>query len=181
MFGRRHKAVTITLDESNALPNKLARQPEHRVMALPIKSPSWVQEFQKFIMRGNVVDLAVGIIIGAAFSSIVGSLVKDIFTPVIGLILGGIDFTNIFITLKGNSYPTLAEAQKAGAVTLNIGVFLNALINFIIIGFAVFWVVKALSVLYRKQEAAPAEPPPPPKSEVLLEEIRDLLAKGAAK
>lgn len=150
-------------------------------MALPIKPPSWVQEFQKFIMRGNVVDLAVGIIIGAAFTTVVSSLVKDIFTPIIGLLVGGIDFSNIFITLKGQSVATLAEAQKAGAVTLNIGLFINALINFIIIGFAVFWVVKALSVLYRQQEAAPAEPPPPSKSELLLGEIRDLLARGAAK
>ena len=144
-------------------------------MALPIKSPSWVQEFQKFIMRGNVVDLAVGIIIGAAFSAIVGSLVKDIFTPVIGLLLGGIDFTNIFITLKGPHLATLDAAKAAGAVTVNIGVFLNAVIQFIIVGFAVFWLVKGLSALYRKEEAAPAEPPPPPKSELLLEEIRDLL------
>lgn len=144
-------------------------------MALPIKPPSWLQEFQKFIMRGNVVDLAVGIIIGAAFTAIVGSLVKDIFTPIIGLLVGGIDFTNIFITLKGPSAPTLEAAKAAGAVTINIGLFLNAVIQFLIVGFAVFWLVKGLSALYRKEEAAPAEPPPPPKSEVLLEEIRDLL------
>lgn len=148
-------------------------------MALPIKSPGWVQEFQKFIMRGSVVDLAVGIIIGAAFSAIVGSLVKDIFTPVIGLLLGGIDFTNIFITLKGPHVATLAAAKDAGAVTLNIGIFLNAVIQFVIVGFAIFWVVKGLSKMQRKQEAAP--PPPPPQSEVLLTEIRDLLAKEVAK
>ncbi len=139
-----------------------------------IHAPGWIAEFKAFIMRGNVVDLAVGIIIGAAFTSIVSSLVKDIFTPLIGLLVGGIDFTNIFITLRGSSEPTLDAAQKAGAVTLNVGLFLNAVIQFLIVAFAVFWVVKLLSKLQRK-EAPP--PPAPPKSEVLLEEIRDLLAK----
>lgn len=150
-------------------------------MALPIKSPSWVQEFRAFIMRGSVVDLAVGIIIGAAFSAIVGSLVKDIFTPVLGLLLGGIDFTNIFITLKGPHVATLAAAKDAGAVTLNIGVFLNAVIQFVIIGFAIFWVVKGLSALHRKEAVAPSEPPPPTTTELLLADIRDLLAKEVAK
>ena len=145
-------------------------------MAMPtsLKPPGWIAEFQAFLMRGNVVDLAVGIIIGAAFTGVVGSLVKDLFNPVIGLALGGIDFSNIFITLKGAEQPTLKAAQDAGAVTLNIGVFINACIQFIIIGFAVFWIVKMLSKLQRKQAAEPA---PPPRSEVLLTEIRDLLAK----
>jgi len=148
-------------------------------MALPIniRQPGWLHEFQAFIMRGNVVDLAVGIIIGAAFTSIVSSLVKDLFTPVIGLLVGGIDFSNIFITLKGPSTPTLDAAKAAGAVTLNIGLFLNAVIQFVIVAFAVFWLVKGLSALYRK-EATPAAPPPPPRTEVLLQEIRDLLAKS---
>ena len=146
---------------------------------LPIKPPGWVAEFQSFIMRGNVVDLAVGIIIGAAFTAIVGSLVKDLFNPVIGLLLGGIDFSNIFITLKGDRLATLEATQKAGAVTLNIGLFLNAVIQFVIVAFAVFWLVKALSRLQRKQEAAPAAPAAPPAAEVLLAEIRDLLmARG---
>ncbi len=148
---------------------------------IPIRAPGWVSEFKAFIMRGNVVDLAVGIIIGAAFTSIVNSLVKDIFTPLIGLLIGGIDFSNFFVTLKGPSQPTLDAAQKAGAVTLNIGIFLNAVIQFVIVAFAIFWVVKALSRLNRKEEAAPAEPPPPPRSEVLLQEIRDaLVAKSQA-
>ncbi len=142
---------------------------------LPIRRPGWVEEFQAFIMRGNVVDLAVGIIIGAAFTGIVNSLVKDLFNPVIGLLLGGIDFSNIFITIKGEAKPTLEAAKAAGAVTLNIGLFLNAVIQFLIVGFSVFWMVKVLSKLQRKQEAAPAAPPAPSKSEVLLEEIRDLL------
>jgi large conductance mechanosensitive channel len=137
-----------------------------------IHAPGWVAEFKAFIMRGNVVDLAVGIIIGAAFTSIVSSLVKDIFTPLIGLLVGGIDFTNIFLTLKGPSAPTLDAAQKAGAVTLNVGLFLNAVIQFLIVAFAIFWVVKALSRFQRREEAAPA---PPPRTEVLLTEIRDAL------
>ena len=135
--------------------------------------PAWLEEFRAFIVRGNVVDLAVGIIIGVAFTAVVNSLVKDIFTPIIGLLVGGIDFANIFVTLKGPSQPTLADAQKAGSVTLNIGLFLNAVIQFLIIGFAVFWLIKALSRLHLHEEPAAAAPP---RSEVLLEEIRDLLA-----
>jgi large conductance mechanosensitive channel len=138
-----------------------------------VHPPAWLDEFRAFILRGNVVDLAVGIIIGVAFTAVVNSLVKDIFTPIIGLLVGGIDFTNIFVTLKGESAATLADAQKAGAVTLNIGVFLNAVIQFLIVGFAVFWMVKVLTRLHVRQDAAP---PPPPRTEVLLEEIRDLLA-----
>lgn len=140
------------------------------------KTPKWLADFQAFIMRGNVIDLAVGIIIGAAFTGIVNSLVKDILNPVIGLIIGGIDFSNLFITLKGQHVQTLAEAQKIGAVTLNIGVFLNAVIQFVIVGFAVFWFVRGLNKLYastkKKEEKAPEKPS---KEEVLLGEIRDAL------
>ena len=125
---------------------------------LNVHTPGWIGEFKSFILRGNVVDLAVGIIIGAAFTAIVSSLVKDLFTPLIGLLVGGIDFSNIFVTLKGPSEPTLDAAQKAGAVTLNVGVFLNAVIQFVIIAFAIFWVVKVISRFERKQ----APPPPPP-------------------
>ena len=138
-----------------------------------VQRPAWVDEFRAFIMRGNVIDLAVGIIIGVAFTAVVNSLVKDIFTPILGLAIGGIDFTNLFITLKGPSEPTLADAQKAGAVTLNIGLFLNAVIQFLIVSFAIFWLIKALTRLHVREEAAPA---PPSKTEVLLEEIRDILA-----
>ena len=147
-------------------------------MAMPriaVRQPAWLAEFQAFVMRGNVVDLAVGIIIGVAFTGIVNSLVKDLFTPILGLIVGGIDFTNIFITLKGPSTPTLDAAKTAGAVTLNVGLFLNAVIQFLIVAFAVFWLVRGLSVLYRKKET-PDAPPPPPREEVLLQEIRDILA-----
>ena len=142
-----------------------------------VQRPAWVDDFRAFIVRGNVIDLAVGIIIGVAFTAVVSSLVKDILTPIIGLAVGGIDFTNLFVTLKGASEPTLADAQKAGAVTLHIGLFLNALIQFLIVSFAIFWLIKALTRLHVHEEAAPAAPP---RSEVLLEEIRDLLAERRA-
>jgi large conductance mechanosensitive channel len=139
--------------------------------------PAWIGEFRAFIMRGNVIDLAVGIIIGAAFTGVVNSLVRDILTPILGLLFGGLDFTNIFITLKGHSAPTLAEAQRAGAVTWNIGLFLNAVLQFLIVGFAIFWLIKALTRLHFRSDPAPSPASPPPKSEVLLEEIRDILAE----
>ncbi|MBE7210335.1 MAG: large conductance mechanosensitive channel protein MscL [Gluconacetobacter diazotrophicus] len=142
-----------------------------------IRKPGWIDDFRAFILRGNVVDLAVGIIIGAAFTGIVQSLVKDIFTPIIGLVVGGIDFSNIFVTLNGQHYATLAEAQKAGAPTLNVGVFLNALIQFLIIAFVVFWVVRLLNKMYRPKPAEAAAPPPPTETELLLTQIRDILAR----
>ncbi len=141
-----------------------------------LRRPGWVNEFRDFIMRGNVVDLAIGIIIGSAFTAIVQSLVKDIFAPVMGFLSGGGRFNNIFITLAGPKAATLADAEKAGAVTLNIGVFMETVIYFLIVGFAVFWLVKGMSYLYKRPAAAP---PRPPKSEVLLEEIRDILAEKA--
>jgi large conductance mechanosensitive channel len=136
------------------------------------RAPNWATEFRAFIMRGNVVDLAVGIIIGVAFSGIVNSLVKDILNPIIGLAIGGVDFTNIFIPLNGKHYESLDAAQKAGAPTINIGVFVNTIINFVIVSFAIFWVVKAMSRLMRKE--AP-QPTGPAKTETLLTEIRDVL------
>ncbi len=142
-----------------------------------LRRPAWLDEFRAFIMRGNVVDLAVGVIIGVAFTGVVNSLVKDVIAPIIGLLVGGIDFTNVFVTLKGPSGATLAEAQKAGAVTLNIGLFLNAVIQFLIVSFAIFWLIKTLTHLHVREEAKPAAPPVPPKSEILLGEIRDLLAE----
>lgn len=144
---------------------------------LAVHTPGWVNDFKTFIMRGNVVDMAVGVIIGAAFTAIVTSLVKDVFNPVLGLLTGGVDFSNLFLTLKGPVEPTLAEAQKAGAVTINYGVFLNAVIQFLIIALVIFWLVRLLSKMHSKQEDAPAAPPAPTKSEVLLSEIRDLIAK----
>lgn len=141
---------------------------------LKLAKPGWVDEFKAFVMRGNVVDLAVGVVIGAAFTGIVGSLVKDVITPVIGLLTGGVDFSNLFFTLKGPVEPTLAEAVKAGAVTVNYGVFLNAVINFIIVAFAIFWMVRLVSKLYQSPPPPAAAPAPTP-SETLLSEIRDLL------
>ena len=138
---------------------------------LPPKTPSWVAEFRKFIMRGNVVDLAVGLIIGVAFTGVVSSLVKDVFNPFLGLLTGGLDFSNFFIPLNGQHYANLADAQKAGAATVNIGLFINAIIQFLIVSFAIFWVVKALTKLSVRQDVVAA----PTKSEVLLTEIRDLL------
>jgi large conductance mechanosensitive channel len=135
-----------------------------------------LKEFRDFAMRGNVIDLAVGIIIGAAFTTVVNSLVKDIIMPPIGYIMNGIDFSNFFITLTGGEYPSLKAAQDAGVVSINYGVFINAVINFLIVAFAVFLLVKQVNRFKRQAEAAP--PPPPSKSEELLSEIRDLLRQG---
>ncbi|MEJ2210342.1 MAG: large conductance mechanosensitive channel protein MscL [Anaerolineae bacterium] len=118
------------------------------------------QEFKDFINRGNVLDMAVGIIIGAAFGTVVSSLVKDIIMPPIGLALGGVDFANLFITLGSGSYATLAAAQEAGAATINYGVFINNLISFLIVAFSVFLIVRSIQGISvgKEEEAAPAEP-----------------------
>ena len=123
-------------------------------------------------------DLAVGVIIGAAFGGIVTSLVKDIINPIIGLFLGGVDFGNVFIALNGQRYETLELAKLAGAATVNVGLFINAVIQFVIMAFVIFWIVKAVSRLSRPKPDA--SPPPPPATEVLLTEIRDLLKQRAA-
>ena len=134
------------------------------------------EEFKKFAMRGNVIDLAVGVVIGAAFTGIVNSLVKDVIMPPIGYIMGGIDFSNFFLVLKGGSYATLADAQKAGAVTINYGVFVNAVINFFIVAVAIFLLVRAINRLQAPQPSA-AEAPAPAEDILLLREIRDSLKK----
>ena len=131
-----------------------------------------IKEFQEFAVKGNVVDMAVGIIIGGAFGTIVKSLVADIIMPPIGLLMGGIDFSEIVLTLK----EATADAE---AVTMNIGAFINNVISFLIVAWAVFLLVKAMNTLKKKQEEAPAEAPAPPKEQVLLEEIRDLLKARA--
>ena len=133
------------------------------------------QEFREFIARGNVIDLAVGVIIGAAFGKIVNSLVNDVIMPPIGALMKGINFTDLFFCLNGHVYKTLDEAKKAGAPVIGYGSFLNTMIEFLIIAACVFVLVKAVNKLKRGEEAKPA--PAPPKSEVLLEEIRDLLKK----
>ncbi|HKJ23157.1 MAG TPA: large conductance mechanosensitive channel protein MscL [Gammaproteobacteria bacterium] len=117
-----------------------------------------LQEFKKFAMRGNVIDMAVGIIIGAAFGKIVTSLVNDVIMPPLGLLLGGVDFSNLFIDLSGKTYTSLAEAQKAGAATINYGVFINTLLNFLIVAMAIFLLIRAINRLTAKQEAPPAPP-----------------------
>lgn len=134
-----------------------------------------LKEFREFISRGNVIDLAVGIVIGSAFTAIVKSLVNDIVMPPIGLILAGVDFSNLFVPLDGKTYESLASATEAGAATLNYGLFINAVISFLIVAFVVFLIVKSINNMKRKEEEKPAEPAAPPRNEVLLEEIRDLL------
>lgn len=138
-------------------------------------------EFKKFALKGNIFDMAVGIIIGAAFSPIVKSFVDDVLMPPIGMLLGGVDFTDLFLVLKqgtaGGPYPTLAAAKEAGAVTINYGSFINTVINFLIVGWAVFILVKGAAQLKKQEEEKPAAPPAPPEEVVLLREIRDSLKK----
>ncbi len=136
-----------------------------------------LQEFKEFALRGNVVDMAVGIIIGAAFSTIVQSLVNDVIMPPIGVVTGGVDFSNIYIPLSSASYDSLAQAKEAGAPTMNIGLFINSVISFSIVAFVLFMVIKGMNHLRRKQEEAPATEPPPSREVQLLEEIRDALVK----
>jgi large conductance mechanosensitive channel len=114
----------------------------------------FVKEFKEFAVKGNVLDLAFAVIIGAAFGKIIDSLVKDVLMPPLGLLLGGMDFTNHFVTLKGQKFATLAEAQEAGAVTLNYGVFVNAIVTFLIIAFAIFLIVRRLNAAARKEAVA---------------------------
>lgn len=140
-----------------------------------------LKQFRDFALRGNVVDLAVGVIIGAAFGGIVTSLVNDIIMPPIGLLVGGVDFANLFVVLKEGTkvagpYASVAAAKAAGAVTLNYGIFLNTVINFTIVAAAIFAMITAMQKLRRKEEVKPAPAPAaPPRQELLLEEIRDLL------
>jgi large conductance mechanosensitive channel len=135
----------------------------------------FLQEFKEFAMRGNVVDLAVGLVIGAAFGAIVNSLVNDVIMPPIGLVMGNVDFSDLFINLSGQEYASLAAAREAGAPVIAYGAFINAVINFVIVAFAIFLVIKAMNRLRRQQEQAPEETPVPPRQETLLEEIRDIL------
>ena len=136
-----------------------------------------LKEFREFAMKGNVVDLAVGVIIGAAFGAIVTSLVGDVIMPIIGAVTGGLDFSNYFMPLSAKVTATnLADAKKQGAV-LAYGSFLTLTLNFLIIAFVLFIVIRAMSMLKRKDEAVPAAPPKPSREEELLTEIRDLLKK----
>ncbi|WP_372070729.1 large conductance mechanosensitive channel protein MscL [Tistrella mobilis] len=135
-----------------------------------------IDEFRVFAVKGNAFDLAVGVIIGAAFGAIVTSLVNDVIMPPIGYVTGGIDFTDIFINLSGGDYPSLAAAKEAGAATINVGVFLNRVISFLIVAWVLFLLVRQMNRLKRKEEAAPTAPAAPAPELVVLQEIRDLLA-----
>ncbi len=134
-----------------------------------------MKEFKEFAMKGNVVDMAVGIVIGAAFGKIVTSLVNDVIMPPIGLLLGGVDFTTMNMVLK--EAVVNGEEVVSEAVTINYGVFINTIIQFIVVAFAIFMVIKGMNAAKKKEEEAPAAPPAPSKEETLLGEIRDLLKK----
>jgi large conductance mechanosensitive channel len=134
-----------------------------------------LNEFKKFAMRGNVVDMAVGIIIGAAFGKIVSSIVNDIIMPPIGLLMGGVDFSNLFVDLSGVGYATLAAAEEAGAPIIKYGVFINTVLDFLIVAFAIFMVIKGMNSMKKKEEEKPPEPAKPSEEAVLLTEIRDAL------
>lgn len=139
-----------------------------------------LKEFKEFALKGNLVDMAVGLTLGAAFGAFAASFVGDIFSPPLGLLLGGVDFSNMYIVLREGvksvgPYESLAKAKEAGAVVVSYGQFLNAAINFFIVAFAMFMVVKAMNTMKKKEAAAP--PPPPPAEVALLTEIRDLLKR----
>ncbi|MGB5345776.1 MAG: large conductance mechanosensitive channel protein MscL [Woeseia sp.] len=136
-----------------------------------------LSEFKKFAMRGNVMDMAVGIIIGGAFGKIVASLVNDVIMPPIGLLMGNVDFSQLFINLTDTAYPSLAAAQEAGAATINYGMFINATVNFVIVAFAIFMMIKGMNSMQKKEEEKPAEPAKPSAEVELLTEIRDSLKK----
>ncbi len=137
-----------------------------------------LKEFKEFAVKGNMIDMAIGIVIGAAFGAIVSSLVDDVIMPPIGLLLGGVDFSQLFIVLQGEgTYNTIDQAKEAGAVTWNLGLFINAIIKFLIVAFALFMVVRAMNKLKRQAEEEPAAPIEPSADIKLLQEIRDLLAK----
>ena len=140
-----------------------------------------LKEFKEFAIRGNVVDMAVGIMIGAAFGAIVTSVVGDVLMPVVGLFLGGVDFSNLFLMLKDGTtpgpYASLAAAKEAGAVTVGYGVLFNTIVNFLIVAFALFMLIKGVNATKKLEAAAPPAPPAPTNEEKLLTEIRDLLAR----
>ena len=134
-----------------------------------------IKEFKDFVMRGNVLDLAVAVIIGAAFGKIITSLVNDLIMPVVSLLLGGVSFKDLFWSLDGNQYETLAAAQEAGAAVFAYGSFIQNIVDFLIIAFAIFMIIKAYNSTQKQEEEAPAAPPEPSAEETLLTEIRDLL------
>ncbi|MEI6564109.1 MAG: large conductance mechanosensitive channel protein MscL [bacterium] len=140
---------------------------------------SMVQEFKQFAMKGNVMDMAIGIIIGGAFGKIVSSLVTDVLMPPIGKLMGGVDFSNLFVTLDSAKGPfkTLADAKAGGVATINYGLFINTIIDFVIVALAIFLMMKGMNAMRRKEEANPTTSAEPPADVKLLTEIRDLLKK----
>ena len=134
-----------------------------------------MQEFKDFAIKGNVVDMGVGIVIGAAFTSIVTSFVNDIVNPIIGLFTGGIDFSNLYVNLSGQDIASLSEAQEQGLAVITYGNFINAIIAFLIVAWILFLVIKGVNQMKKQEEEAPAAPPEPSAEEKLLTEIRDLL------
>lgn len=136
-----------------------------------------IKEFREFIERGNVIELAVAFVMGVAFNAIIKSFVDDVIMPVVGLVTGGIDLANRFIVLGAGKFATLAEAEEAGVATLNYGKFINSIIEFLIIAFVLFMIVRTYNRMKKKEEEAPAAPAEPPRQETLLEEIRDALKK----
>ncbi|WP_338662336.1 large conductance mechanosensitive channel protein MscL [Pararoseomonas sp. SCSIO 73927] len=140
-------------------------------MDLPLRKPGWLDDFRAFIARGNVIDLAVGVVIGAAFTTIVNSLVEDLLNPIIGLLVGGIDFSNLFVVISGERGASLAATRQSGAAVLAVGQFINAVIKFVIVAFAVFWLVRLAKRLY----ATPEKETGPTRDQMLLQEIRDEL------
>lgn len=139
-----------------------------------------LKEFKEFAMKGNFVDMAVGIVIGAAFSTIVKSFVDDIIMPVVGVLTGGVDFSNMFAVIKGGegvTFATLEAAKAAGAVTINYGLFINAMVTFVIVAFALFMVIKGMNAAKKAEEEAPEAPAEPSDEAKLLAEIRDALKK----
>jgi large conductance mechanosensitive channel len=166
-------------------PHPLEKTQPEAGIRIPRRRRTVLKEFKEFAVKGNMLDMAVGIIIGAAFGTIIKSLVDDVIMPPIGMLLGGVDFKEFFVLLSDPAatgpYATLAAAQEAGAVTINYGLFINALISFLIVAFAVFMVVRSFNKLKREEEVveeAPAEPEPSAE-EKLLTEIRDLLKTQA--
>ena len=136
------------------------------------------EEFKSFAMRGNVVDMAVGIIIGGAFGKIVSSFVNDVIMPPIGMMMGNVDFSQLFINLSDQEFASLAAAQEAGAATINYGVFINTVLDFVIVAFAIFMVIRGMNKMKKQGEEKPSEPPKPSEEVVLLQEIRDALKSG---
>jgi large conductance mechanosensitive channel len=136
----------------------LRRQDSATTHAVAAEEESMLKEFKEFAMRGNVLDMAIGIIIGAAFGKIISSFVADVLMPPVGMLMGGADFSNYFITLKGAAQPTLAAAKAAGAVTVNWGLFINTVLDFLIVAFAIFLLIRQVNRFKKKEEPAPAAP-----------------------